>query len=320
VTAKGYFIYKVQNSTTVTGSVLLQNKSSESMTIQLASVDAMTAQKGGSAFATSAVTPTGAATWLTFAEAQVTLPAGRQKPVEFTVSMPQDLRPGQYLAGIAAYIPSVDTASAGEQGADAMGIGVKMQTRYVIGVEVDVEGVWTPSITIDSAALIVQPSGPFIGVHIKNDGDEFVKPAGTIVITDTAGKRVLEQPINMGTFVPGTDVTYPIHWSGELAAGKYHVHVSLDYAENKNAQYDSPLEIGQVAAVQNTTGEALQPGTIGGGEVVPVSPEAPAAAQAGNGVMLWIMIGIGILLLAIVALFALTLVKTRRLQEQTGKI
>jgi hypothetical protein len=324
VTASGYFIYKAQGSTIVTGSVLLTNPGSAPVTIQLAAVDALTAQTGGSAFATSEVTPTGVATWLTFAESSVTLPAGRQKPVDFTVRVPETVRPGQYLAGISAFVPSVDSTPGAEPGGSGMGASVTLQMRYVIGVQVDVEGAWTPSLTIDAVALIEQPAGPFIGVHMKNDGDVFHKPSGTIVLTDTTGKRVLEQRIDMGTFVTGTDVTYPVHWSGELAAGIYHVRVSLDYAENRNATYESQLEVGLTNAVQggvNNGGATQVPGTIGSSNPVAVSPQALAAAQVQEGpsMWLWVLVGMGTLALAVAALLTLNrrnMGKMRRLHVQ----
>jgi hypothetical protein len=92
ITANGYFIYKVQSSTNLTGSVMLKNPSNVPITIQLAAVDAVTANAGGSAFTTADVTPTKAGTWLKFAETSITLPAGRQKPVDFTVTVPLGLK------------------------------------------------------------------------------------------------------------------------------------------------------------------------------------------------------------------------------------
>jgi len=314
VTAKGYFIYKVQGSTLMTGSVLLKNPGSAPVTIQIAAVDALTAQIGGSAFATSEVTPTEVGTWLTFAESSITLAAGTQKPVDFTVTVPATASPGQYLAGISAYVPSVGATPGANLDGSGMGVSVTMQTRYVIGVQVDIEGEWTPALTIDSVAIIEQPSGPFIGVHMKNDGDVFHKPSGTIVLTDTTGKRVLEKRIEMGTFVPGTDVTYPVKWSGELAAGSYRVRVSLDYAENRNAIYEGQLEVGPTNAVQDEQDEssaAEEPGTVGSANSA--SPQAPVAAQVQEwgGVWVWIPVGMGSLLLVVVALLLLSRGKTQ---------
>jgi hypothetical protein len=312
----GYFVYKVQSSASVTGSVMLKNPSSKPLTIQLAAVRAMTAQAGGSAFAASDVPPDGVATWLKFAESSVTLPAGMQKPVDFTVSVPQSSRPGQYLAGISAYIANAPPTAGAQQDGTHLGASVTMQMRYVIGVQVDIEGAWTPSLKVESVALVQQPSGPFIGISMKNDGSVFLKPSGTIVMTDATGKRVLDQPIKMGTFVPGTEVVYPVRWSGELPSGTYQVRVGLDYDTNGKETYTSQLEVKPAQAPQDNRVAAQEPGTIAGGnELSPQQSGVAAPVQAGPDMWLWVAAGIGILLVAVVALLAMNLVKMRRPRE-----
>lgn len=247
VTANGYFIYKVESSKSVTGTILLKNPGTKAVTILLAGVDALTSQTGGSAFETADTAPSGVATWLKFDEPSVTLPAGMQKPVDFTVSVPQSVQPGQYLAGISAYIPNAPPTAGTGTTKTHVGVSLTMQTRYVIGVQVDVAGKWTPSFKVDSVALVRNPSGPFIGVHMKNDGDVFLKPSGTIVMSDASGKRVIDQKISMGTFVPGTDVTYPVKWSGELKPGDYKVTLEMRYGANasqsQTARYDGTVKV-----------------------------------------------------------------------------
>ncbi|HKP51368.1 MAG TPA: DUF916 domain-containing protein [Chloroflexia bacterium] len=266
VTANGYFVYKSKNGSTLTGSVLLKNPSNKELTIELAAVDAITAQTGGSAFETAGVKPKAVATWLKFAQASVTLAPGTQKPVEFTVAVPQSVKPGQYLAGISAYVPTIPP-TASQHASGQLGASVTMQTRYVIGVQVDVEGVWTPSLLIESTGLVEQPSGPFIGVQMKNDGDTFLKPSGMVVLTDTGGKRVLYQAITMSTFIPGTAITYPVKWNGELKPGDYLVHVEMKYGENSTARYDRPLHIeaASMIASQPQPQMGREPGRIGAG-------------------------------------------------------
>jgi hypothetical protein len=317
VTANGYFIYKMESSASVTGSVMLKNPGSRPLTIQIAAVDAMTAQAGGSAFAASDATPEGVATWVKFAESSVTLPAGMQKPVGFTVSVPKSAKPGQYLTGISAYLVNVPPTAGADQGGNHLGASVTMQTRYVIGVQVDIEGAWRPSLEVDSAALVRQPSGPFIGVHMKNDGNIFLKPSGMIVMTDTAGMRVLDQPIKMGTFIPDTEVVYPVRWSGELASGTYQVQVSLDYDKDRKEIYEGQLEVKPANAPQDNGVAAQEWGTIGSGNEISAQsdPVAPAQAQAGPDMWLWVAAGIGMLLVAVVALLVLNLMKMRRLRE-----
>jgi hypothetical protein len=219
------------------------------------------------------------ATWLKFAESSVTLQVGMQKQVDFTVTVPQSTKPGQYLAGISAYVPTIPP-TADPRTSGQLGAGVIMQTRYVIGVQVDVEGAWNRSLKIESVDIVEEPSGPYIGVQIKNDGDVFLKPSGTVVLTDTNDKRVREQPITMGTFVPGTKVTYPVKWSGELKPGDYRVRVEMKYGESAIASYDSPLRI--EAATKVEAGQGQQPSTIEETQSQPATVGASDASVPGN--------------------------------------
>ncbi|HET6263115.1 MAG TPA: DUF3324 domain-containing protein, partial [Chloroflexia bacterium] len=238
-----------------------------------------------------------------------------QKPIDFTVRVPQSAGPGQFLAGISAFVANVPPTAGADQGGTRLGASVTTQMRYVIGVQVDIEGAWTPSLKVDSVALVQQPSGPFIGISMKNDGNVFLKPGGTIVMTDTAGRRVLDQPIKMGTFVPGTGVVYPVRWSGELASGAYNVQVSLDYDKDGKEIYTSELEVKPASAPQDKIVAAQEPGTIGssGPQANVNTPTQPT--QAGADMWVWVAAGMGLLLMAVMALLALNLVKMRRPRE-----
>jgi hypothetical protein len=317
ITANGYFVYRVQGSTGLTGSVLLKNPGTLAITIELAAVDATTAQTGGTAFETGDVTTNATGAWLKLATSSVTLAGGTQQPVDFVVTVPQSAGPGQYLAGISAYVRSVPSTAVADQGSARVGASVTMQTRYVIGVQVDVAGTWQPSLKIDSVFLVQQPSGPFIGIHMENGGDTLFKSSGTFVLADASGKRVLDQPIELGTFVPGTAIIYPVRWSGNLAPGTYQAEVVVDYGANKQAIYRSGLEIGAEKDEQNSAVAPPQPGTIGGpgnsgNAVDSVNPQAAATSQAQErrDVWAWPVVGLGVLAIAC----ALLLEKRRKAQ------
>jgi hypothetical protein len=145
-------------------------------------------------------------------------------------------------------------------------------------------------------------------------------------MTDTAGTRVLDQPIEMGTFIPGTGVVYPIYWLGVMAPGMYHVHVRLTYAATGVAIYDSPLEISAASVVKVAAVATQVPGVIGSSDPVVESPQVPvqstataqtAQVQDGSGKWLLVFGSAGLLLLAIIAVLALFMSKTRRLRAQS---
>jgi len=310
-TDKGYFIYDVSTGASTSGSVLLKNPGTIPVTIHLAPVLGETAQTGGSAYSALEGLPQGAATWIALDQSSVTLEPGTQKTVSFMVNVPRSTRPGQYLAGIAAYVPSsvaqtptISTTSARTQ----IGASITVQTRYVIGVQVNVPGGWTESVQVLSVNLGGRASNPYIGIRMRNNGDTFLKPHGLITLTDPNGKQALEKEIKMGTFVPGSEVIYPLRWSGELKEGSYKASIKLDYGSDKHATYEGTLDVSSQAI---TSGQS-QPGTVSDGAISKATigehkPESKQAAQQPGGVGIGMWIGLALIVAALTLAIALAL-------------
>ena len=302
-TAQGFFVYELAAGDEATGSVRVSNPGTEPVTVELAEVDAETAQTGGSAFADAAATPAAAATWLQLDESQVTIEPGEQVSVAFTVQPPAGTAPGQYLAGITAFIPAVVEASLSDAG--QAGASVTMQTRYVIGVQVDVPGAWTPQMTITGASAMEQPSGTKLGIAMENTGDTFIKPEGKVTLSNADLTPILEQPIALGTFLTGTELTYPVAWPGAPLGGDYGVAVELNYGDNQVASYRGMLTVSDNAPVAAPApGAETQPA---------VAPEtAPVPEPASSLIQSWMILAIiGLLALMVVGL-GVALLRSRR--------
>ncbi|MBA2364026.1 MAG: DUF916 domain-containing protein, partial [Chloroflexia bacterium] len=301
----------LRSDATATGSVLLRNTGKKPVVIELGVLDARTSQTGGSAFAETGSKPAAVGMWITLAQPKVTLQPGAKKQVGFSIQVPESVEPGQHLAGITAYVVK-NPAKDGKQ----TGASIVVQTRYVIAVQVDVPGTWTPSMKIPAVSLLEQPSGTVIGVSIRNDGDTFVKPSGSMTLSDSTGKRVLDHPIKMDTFVTNTEVTYPVALHDGLKPGKYDVSARLTYAKGKMAEYTGTIEIKApeqpataVAAPTRAVGEAQQTPPTGQPSAV-VQPAQPPSATT-SPIQPWMIYGLGGLLGAIALLLALNLLRGR---------
>lgn len=305
ITANGYFVYPMQPDTRVSGQILVRNPGLTPVTVDLTTVTAETAQTGGSAFALESGAVGGVAGWIELGQQQATVDPGMEQTVSFSVQTPAGVKPGQYLAGIAAS----EAPSATGEGTAAkanLGASVTTQTRYVIGVQADIAGTWQASLTIPTVNVLDQPSGTVVGVQLSNDGDIFLKPFGTIRVTDAAGTQLISQQIEMGTFVPGTAVTYPIRWPGTPAAGTYGVAVDLEYAEGKHALYNSTFDVS--GAVEQHAVERANAQVA----AQPVASVVPAAA-----IQPWMFYVVGGLLVLIVLLLLLILLRGRKTVRNT---
>ena len=300
-TDQGFFVYELVAGDEATGSVRVTNPGTEPVTIELAEVDAETAQTGGSSFADAAATPAAAAMWLSLDESRVTLEPGEQTSVAFTVQPPAGTAPGQYLAGITAFVPAATNDSGAEVG--QAGASVTMQTRYVIGVQVDVPGEWTPEMTITGASAMEQPSGTKLGIAMENTGDTFIRPEGKVTLSNAEATPILTQPIALGTFLTGTELTYPVAWPGAPLGGDYGVDVELNYGDNQVASYRGMLTVSDNAPVA---------APVPNEETQPVASPLPAPEPASSFIQPWMILAIiGLLALMVVGL-AVALLRSRR--------
>ena len=248
-TANGYFVFQTRSGDTVTGTLRFSNPTDTEITVALTAVDAITANNGGSAFATDEIELAGVGTWLAIDSPEIVLKPGEDQLVAFTATVPKKTIPGQYLAGLAATVADPAAASTPIAGKDGQaGASVIMRTRYVIAVEFDIGSDWSPSLLINSVTLINQPSGPVVGIALQNDGETFLHPSGTIELTDASGAVALTQVIEMGTFVTGTSVVYPVSWQGEINDGTYQAHVMLTYGNDQTVEFNGEILFGKTTA------------------------------------------------------------------------
>lgn len=308
-TEQGYFVYQLTPGAEASGRVRVINPGDEPVTIAFAAVDAKTAQRGGSAFADAEVTREAAGAWVDLEAAQVSVEPGDEVSVGFTVRPPEGIGPGQYLAGLAAFVSAEDEKVA-DAGESEVGAAVAIRTRYVIGVQVDVPGEWTPSMTITGASVLERPSGAKLGIALHNNGDAFLKPQGSVTLTDAAGSEILNQPIEMGTFLTGTEVIYPVAWPGVPVGGEYGVEVELNYADDEVARYGGVLAISEDIVIAAPEPEEVEPAeTAVQAASVPAPVAAPAAPMPRTSWNPYLIAGV---LSPIVILLVVVLLRTRQ--------
>jgi Bacterial protein of unknown function (DUF916) len=324
VISHGYFVYKLSAGSKATGSVVVTNKTDKSLTVQLAAVDGLTSQTGGTAFTTAGTPVSATGTWLELGEESLTLEPGASRLAYFTVSVPGAAAPGQYLGGLSAFIADEAPVAQPSPGADQFSATVTIRSRYVIAVQVDIPGQWAQSIDVESVQLERPPSGPYIGVQMRNDGKVFVKPQGSLTITGKEGEPVLDREITLGTFVPGTTIVYPVRWSGELAQGTYQVRVDLKYGDNGSTSYTGQLEVrAEVAneAASTEDNSSQVPGTISDNRVetkIGAASQANRAngpTQAEGATWAWLIVALAsVLLVAALIMLSPDLDNTRTAQ------
>ena len=147
-TETGFFIFELDADSSGEAAVGIINSDPErDLYVELNIVDAITSQGGGAAYSETGHPVSGVGTWIDVTDDTVTVPAGQAGLVFFTVKVPDDAAPGQYLAGISIWhdleayegTPEAD----GTNSTTGTQAGVQIRSRYVLPVQINVPGDWT---------------------------------------------------------------------------------------------------------------------------------------------------------------------------------
>lgn len=164
----------------------------------------------------------------------VPLQKGQQKNVILSLDVPKDASPGAYY-GIVRYqaIPAGTNAPAPGQVALTASVGtvVLLTVPGNIRERVQLTAVHAYRGARDSSFFFTRPDK--IGVEIKNFGNGFVKPFGTVEIQNTFGKAVgsyqFNNPKQPGNILPSSSRTFVNNISSIKQPGRYKITANVSY-------------------------------------------------------------------------------------------
>jgi hypothetical protein len=226
---------------------------------------------------------TGTTTWIDYPTAVLQLASGERTRRTFTVKVPPDAQPGEYITSL---ILENDRPI---QGVGA--IGLAQVVRQAVAVVVTVPGRRTPELAIGTVSHDVVAGRSIVRVAVENVGNVRLKPQVGFVLTDPSGRQVSQATFQMDTFYSHTDTFVEFPLAALLTTGTYLVELTLDdaaqavHVERSKVVFD----VEAPAVPSATTG--LVPDLIG----VDQAPDstAPVAFFLLVGVLL--AIGLGIL-------------------------
>jgi hypothetical protein len=204
-------------------------------------VNALSGPNGGFVAGEENDSPIGATAWIDFEPYEFALDANEQLGLRFTVTVPEDAQPGQYISGLAA----VTTDEYAIPGSSML-----TQARaYYISVGILVPGELTHSFelgtpTVEDAAIVIP---------IANTGNYLVRPAGELTLTNANGEISHRSMIEMGSVYAALATTVVAGIPAQTPPGDYLVNLSLtDPASGATAEVkDASITI---AATEQTTG------------------------------------------------------------------
>src|SRR5690606_9446265 len=119
------------------------------------------------------------------------LTAGDGRQIDFTVTVPEDAAPGNYVSVLV-----VQTAEAVPVAGTEL---LEQVLQKAVAIDITVPGEVTPAFSLGEPAYEERGSLPHLIVPLENSGDVRLRPTGTMTLTDDAGNPVLNAEIEMGS-------------------------------------------------------------------------------------------------------------------------
>lgn len=183
-----HYHYAVLPGGSVQDAVILDNFDPFPHTIDVYGADMEEAQGGGLAPAQQDQQMHGVGLWLAVSHHTITIPPGQEVQDPFTIKLPQQVVPGDYVGAMVA-----------EDTAPVQSGGVSVSARAALLVEVTVPGSAHPAATL--TPLVAHPSGDNSNqftISATNTGNVLLSVTGFITVTDTNGNLIHQIAINPG--------------------------------------------------------------------------------------------------------------------------
>ncbi len=162
---------------------------------------------------------TGTTTWLDYPAAVLQLAAGQGVRRSFTVAVPADAGPGEYISSL--------VLENSQPIADGSTLGINQIVRQAVAVVVTVPGRRSPGLVIGTATSKAAAGSTTIDVAVANTGNIRLKPLVGFTLADASGVEISRMNVQMDTFYAHTNTLVEFPLAALLAPGAYRVGLTL---------------------------------------------------------------------------------------------
>ncbi|MDB5058287.1 MAG: putative protein of unknown function cell surface, partial [Chloroflexi bacterium] len=177
----GYFTLALKPGQIQTVRIVVKNTGKQVLQLSNYAADATQISAGGIDFGTRHKQLKVVGTWMTVQPKDLSLAPGEARRVSATITMPKNVRAGDYVGGVALENKIIQQQGAGSH------LLLDVHYRKVIAILDSVPGVRTASAQVAGVALNPEPKGSQAVVSVRNTGNVLFKGKGTVELLGSKG-------------------------------------------------------------------------------------------------------------------------------------
>ena len=206
------------------GSILVRNTSDKPRAVRVYKSDYSFFADGTSRFDAAGQLPRSNASWIEPAVSTLTIPAGSDVAVTYTVRVPAaDTLRGTYWSTLmieGEVMPPVVT--------DARQVGLGAVIRYAVQLATHLQATGSRTVALSNQRLVTDSSGArTLEVDVLNSGERAYRPSLWVELYDAGGTQRAKLQQQRGLLYPGSSLRQRFVF-GDLAPGSYKAVVFVD--------------------------------------------------------------------------------------------
>ncbi len=240
--ASGYFTIYLRPGEVHHDDVILLNEGQVPVDIDLYLAEATTAIGGSASFGAHG-DENATTAWIELSRDGATLQPGEELTVPFTVTVPEDARPGDHLVGMVTQLatPTEDDDVEVATSSNEASFAVQVVRRIGVAVLIVVEGERTPALEVLDVELVDQgDEGARFYVTVHNAGNVMLKGQGSVSISDPLLGPLTEFPFEMDTVLADDTAGFYVTGPVVLGDGEYELDATISTAAVRGATPEDP--------------------------------------------------------------------------------
>lgn len=158
-------------------------------------------------------------TWLTYPTETHEIAPGQEVAREFTVSVPPDATPGEYVIPLAVETVDSYAVSGSSQ--------FRQKIRKAMLLVVIVPGDYSASFELGDPVAGFDRDRLAIEIPVTNTGQTILLLAGNLTLSDADGTALLDTPLRLLHILGGQETIVQLLMRGTIPAGDYHLSIEL---------------------------------------------------------------------------------------------